>query len=113
MLIEQKEAKIKKNTASCMVWEYGFLHNNLGLALAKINGRYPEQGKVVNEQCDVTYFVKSGKGKICCGAGVFEIKEGDAVFFEKNKWYWVEGQNLFVVVSSSPAWMANQYKEID
>jgi len=112
MLIKKEEIEKKQNSESCMVWQYETNNKKLGFATSKINGGYPEKGKAVNKKCDMLYFVISGEGIIHHESGDFEIKEGDAFFFQKNKSYWVEGRNLFISISTSPAWFLEQYKQI-
>ncbi len=113
MIIKKENSIKKQNSQSCTVWTYDFLSNKIDFATAKINGRYPEKGKALNTECDMIYYVISGKGTVYNALGEFELKQGDAFFFEKNKWYWVEGQDLFIAIPSAPAWTLDQYKEID
>lgn len=112
MIIKKDEAKEKVNNKTCTVWEYAFPSKQLGFATVKINGRYPDSGRVVNEECDELYYVLSGKGIIHHETGDYEIKEGDAFFFEKGKWYWVEGE-LHIAVPTSPTWFLEQHKHVD
>lgn len=113
MLIKKGEIEKKQNSESCIIWQYETNNKNLGFATSKINGRYPEKGKAVNKEGDMLYFVISGEGIIHYESGDFEVKEGDAFFFEKGKIYWVEGKNFFISISTSPAWFLEQYKQID
>jgi mannose-6-phosphate isomerase-like protein (cupin superfamily) len=114
MFIIKRNAVIKAHSATCTIKEYNFKRKNLDLAVATINGRYPEgHTKVVNTTCDMIYYVISGNGMVHHETGDFLIHVGDSVFLKKNKWYWVEGENLKVVIASTPAWFVGQYKEID
>ena len=114
MLIKKTQTKQKAKTPNCTVWEYQFPNPNLGLATAKINGRYPEGSKkAVNMQCDMIYFVISGQGTIHHETGDYKITKGDAFLLQKGKWYWVEGEDLMIVLPSSSAWFPEQYKEIE
>jgi len=101
------------NAPNCVVNEYNFKSKTLGLATARINGRYPDSGKALNTECDQIYYVISGSGTIHHEAGSFEVEQGDAFFFEKGKWYWIEGKELFVALPSAPTWFFDQYKELD
>jgi mannose-6-phosphate isomerase-like protein (cupin superfamily) len=112
MLIKKESSHKKQNTEDCTVWEYDFPNKNLGFAVSKINNRYPTEGKAVNTKCDILYYVISGSGIVHQESGNFEINEGDAFFFEKEKWYWIEGKNLTIALPSVPAWNVEQYKEI-
>lgn len=113
MLIKKEDSGKKQNSPACTVWEYEFPTKNFGLATALVNGRYPENGKALNLECEEIYFVISGSGVIHSGKGDFSIKEGDAYFFEKNESYWVEGKDLRVSVINAPKWNFEQYKLVD
>lgn len=113
MLIREEESKIKNNGKNCIVIEYEFPYKELGIAVAKINGRYPDKGKAVNIKCDEMYYVISGEAIIYTQEGEFEIKKGDTYYFEKNKWYYVEAKNLEIVLPTAPAWFLDQYEIID
>lgn len=113
MLIKKEDAREKKNSEGCTVWEYDFPSKKLGIATAKLNGRYPEKGKAMNTECEEVYYVISGTAKVHTEDGDFDIKEGDAFFFEKNKWYWVEANNLFISLPTAPTWFFEQYKQIE
>lgn len=113
MLIKKEDSNKKENSKSCIVWEYKFGKENLDLAVAKIDGRYPETGRVVNTECDETYYVTAGSGTIHHESGDFEINPGDAFFFEKGDKYSVEGKDLTLVMSNSPAWYPEQHQNTD
>lgn len=113
MLIKKDSAQKKSNSLSCIVWEYEFSSRDLGLAKAQIHGRYPENGKAVNSECDMIYYVLSGRGIIHYDNEHYEVTEGDAFFFEKKKEYWIEGQNLVVIVSNAPTWYPAQYRYVE
>lgn len=113
-IIESSKAFSKKNGGTCEVLEYLFCQPNLGLARAKINGRYPaeQNTRVINKTCDLIYFVIKGTGIIHTPEGDFTINVDDAVYLSRQEWYWVEGKNLEVIVVSAPAWTADQYVEV-
>jgi mannose-6-phosphate isomerase-like protein (cupin superfamily) len=60
MLIQYSDAQKKENSKGCTVWEYDFSNKDIGLAIAHIQGRFPEIGKAVNHKCDEIYYVISG-----------------------------------------------------
>lgn len=113
MLIKKSESKKFQNSPNCTVWEYDFPSKDFSCATAQINGRYPEQKKVANLECEETYFVISGSGVVHSEKGDFEISEGDLYFFEKGEVYWVEGNQLFLVLVNAPKWTPEQHKTID
>lgn len=113
MRIKSNEVRSKVNSKSCSVNEYDFPFKNLGIAIVKINGRYPDSGKAMNTECDEIYYVISGSAVIHTAEGDFKINKNDAFYFEKNKWYWVEGKHLEILLPTSPSWFPEQYRQID
>ncbi len=113
-LVKKSDARKKSNSPVCTVWEYPFALEHVGLATAHIDGRYPSEpgAKALNQACDHIYFVLSGSATVHCADGDFEIETGDALFLERNKWYWVEGRDLKVAVISTPDWTPEQHKTI-
>jgi len=112
MLIKKSE-KRKKEVPNCIVDEYDFPTKELSLAIAEINGRYPETGKNKNTHCEQIEYVLSGKGVIHSDQGDFEIQEGDSYYFQKNEVYYLEGDNLIIAIANSPKWTPEQYEHLD
>ncbi|MFC1698046.1 cupin domain-containing protein [Nanoarchaeota archaeon] len=112
MLIKKEQSKLIKNSEFCSVREYNFPYKELGIAIAEIDGRYPDEGKVVNEKCDEIYYVLSGSAIVHIEDKDFEINEGDALYIEKGKLYWVEANKLKIVAPTAPAWFFEQNKKI-
>lgn len=113
MLIKKSESTKHKNSKDCTVWEYEFPCKNFSYATALINGRYPDQKRATNLECEEVYFVISGSGIIHSENGDFKINKGDAYFFGKGEIYWTEGSQLFLAVINAPKWNPKQYKVID
>jgi len=113
MHIKKLDLQEFKHTDKCSVFEYDFPSQNFGLATAKINGRYPEEGKSVNTDCEQIYFVLSGSAIFHSPKGDFELGKGDAYFSPKNEWYWVEGNELEVAIINAPRWNPKQYKHLE
>ena len=113
MLIKKEDSKKKEISEFLTVWEFDFPSKELGFATAKIDGRFPEKKKVINKECNEIYFVISGKGIIHHESGDFEVKEGDAFFFEKGKPYWIEGEDLVIAIPTAPAWFPEQHEYVD
>lgn len=113
MLIKKSASKKFQNSKDCTVWEYQFPSKDFSHATALIDGRYPEQKRATNLECEQTYFVISGSGIIHSEKGNFEISAGDLYFFEKGEAYWVDGSKLFVALVNAPKWTPEQYKIVD
>lgn len=112
MLIKKENSIKKQNSPNCIVREYTFSNKNLWIATTKINWKYPNEWKVVNKKCDLIYFVISWKWIIETDNWVFKIQEWDSFLLEKGKPYKINGEELFVCLSSSPTWYFEQYEEI-
>ena len=74
MLIKKENTREQKNSPACTVWEHDHPTNNLSLATSLINGRYPEEKRVTNLECEEIIFVISGSGTIHSEKGDFQIK---------------------------------------
>lgn len=62
MLIRKEQREGKQIEKDSIVWEYKLGNKDLGFALARINGRYPESGWTMNRACQLLYYVVSGRG---------------------------------------------------
>ncbi len=67
---------------------------------------------MLNEICDETYYVTSGSCTIHHESGDYSLTEGDVFFFPKGKWFWVEADQLDLVVCTAPPWTPEQHKKI-
>ena len=110
--VSQSEASVHKNSENCTIYEYG--HSELSdCAKAVINGRYPVKNFALNEMSEMTVFVLSGLGRIATKDTVVELEPGDACFIGKNEPYYYEGEDLAILMFSTPAWTPEQYKEVE
>ena len=110
---DSDQVLIKHNSDTCEVMEYIFSQPKLGIARSIINGRYPdlENKKVVNNKCDIIYFVLNGIGTIHTENNVIDMKKNDALFLTSGEWYWVEGKEFEILIISNPEWTVDQYQE--
>jgi len=113
MLIKKSSSIKIENSKTCTVYEYKYPSKNFSFATALIKGRYPEERRVKNLECEEIYYVMSGSGIIHSEKGCFEINEGDLYFFEKNEAYWVKGNKLLLALVNAPKWTSEQHKIVD
>jgi len=113
MLIKKENTREQKNSPACTVWEHDHPTNNLSLATSLINGRYPEEKRVTNLECEEIIFVISGSGTIHSEKGDFQINQGDSYHFETKEKYFIEGDNLLLGITNTPKWTFEQYREVD
>ena len=113
MLIKNQKTRKKQNSSGCTVNEHDHSTDNLSLATSLIDGRYPEQKRVTNLECEEMCYVISGSGTVNSDKGTFEITEGDSYHFEIGEKYFIEGDNLKLVLINAPKWRLDQHKVVD
>jgi len=102
----------KANSTACSVTEYALNHEMLDVAIATISGRYPDERRVVNQQCDELAYVLEGEGKLILNHEEHKLSAGDVVLIEAGEKYYWEG-NMKLFLSCRPAWKKDQHKIID
>ncbi len=112
MLLTKKLATKVSNSEKCIVHEYRIESDLISFCTAIINGRYPDSGRVSNSECEEIYFVTGGTGTIHSEFGDFNIAQGDLYHYKKGEKYWVEGDNLQLVLVNSPKWSPEQHQEL-
>ncbi len=113
MLIKKEHSHKKSNSDNCIVWEYDSKNENYNIATAFIDGRYPDEKRVVNLEIEEIYYVSSGSAIIHSEKGDFKIEQGDVYYFEKNEKFWLEANKLSLVVMCVPAFRLEQHKIVD
>ena len=113
MLIRKEDSVKKQIAPDCTVWEYPLNNKNLDLALTKINGRFPESGKTMNKVCQEIYYIISGTGTLYIDNKEIELNEGDVYLIEAEKKYHLIGENLVMILPTSPAWYPEQQELSD
>lgn len=113
MHIKQSEAVTIQASKNCTVHEYYYPSEDSSFAVSHINGRYPDQGKVYNANCEEIYYVISGSGAIHSEKGDFELSVGDVYYFQKKEVYWVEGNNLYLGLMNAPKWHPEQHIHLE
>ncbi len=109
-----KSAEVSKESRpACTITAYPFEKNTVDVAVAKISGRYPATGFCVNEQCDEVAYIFEGNINITKKDDAAKpLNIGDCVFISKGDAFFWEG-NGKMVISCSPAWSPEQYKNIE
>lgn len=112
MAIERLSGEQSVDELNCKVVEFGVIGDS-DLAEARINGRYPKEGFAFNEYSDMMIRVISGAGAVAMRSTSHELATGDVVRIEKQTPYYYEGDELQILMISSPAWSSDQYKVVD
>ena len=111
--IARSQAK-KVDVGAGDVLEYNFGDSDIDAAIATINGKYPKQGFVVNEDCKELLYVISGYGKFATKEQAVELNPGDQVLVEKGESFkYDDCTDLVVVAACTPAWSPEQHKETE
>jgi mannose-6-phosphate isomerase-like protein (cupin superfamily) len=111
MLIKKKQRIRHENSPKCIAYEYPHGDKDMNIAWIEIDGRYPEDGEVVNEVVKELVFVVHGKGRIVIEGEEYKISEGDSLFIRPGQKYFFEGK-LNLVMANHPAWYPEQHKII-
>ena len=110
-VIRKSEVKKHQNSASCTAFEYPIGDTDINGAVIAINGRYPDEGRVVNQVCKEMAYVIKGEGIVQIEGSVVELSEGDLVLIQPGERYYWEGK-LTMFVPCTPAWYPEQHKEV-
>lgn len=109
--IASAEAEPFQHGETCLMSEYRLEDERIDAAIAKIAGRYPDEGWVLNRVSTETAYVLSGSGKLVTAEGDESVESGDVVLIEPGeKFYW-EGE-MSLLISCAPAWKYGQYEHI-
>lgn len=109
--IASTEAEKFQHGETCIMSEYRLEDERIDAATAKITGRYPDEGWVLNRVSAETAYVLAGSGKLVTEAGEELIEAGDVVLIEPGeKFYWNGEMTLFI--TCAPAWKYGQYEHI-
>lgn len=106
------QAKQRQNGPNCTVLDYERSAIS-DMAVAEINGRYPEQNYIVNGGSEEALYVISGKGKIVTKTGSAELNEGDVLYLAVDEPYYYEGEKLRLAISCAPPFMHEALKEVE
>jgi mannose-6-phosphate isomerase-like protein (cupin superfamily) len=111
-VIKKEQASEYTNGPNCSGYEFDLGDKNLDGAFVSVAGRFPENGRVVNEECREIAYVLEGNGKIVINDQEFEIASGSLIVIEKGeKFFWAGDFKLFVYCS--PAWFPEQHKTVE
>lgn len=111
-IIKKNQAKVHKNSDVCIAIEYSLDDKDINGAVVKLNGRYPDKGRVVNLKCKELSYIIKGSGEVIVEGQEIKFKEEDVILIEPGEKYYWEG-NFIMFVSCVPAWYLEQHKEVE
>lgn len=101
-----------KNSDTCWGLEYPFDDPDINGAVGIVDGRYPEDGFVMNEKCKEVVYVISGRGSLSTRTESVKLAPGDAALIPAGESYFFEGKKLKIFMPCAPAWYPEQHKEV-
>lgn len=111
-IIRKNKAKKVQNSKHCWVYEYPLEEKNINGAYVEMNGREPDEGRVVNLVCKELAYVINGSGRIVIEGKEINLKPGDLILIEPGeKFFWDGHMDLFL--PCVPAWYPEQYKKVE
>ncbi len=93
--------------------EYNLPFINFSTGISELNGLYPKTGFDVDMEVDATWYVESGYGQIFIEPETYNVEPGDMLFVPKGKKFWINGNQLKLVVTSCPPWTPEQHKHLE
>ena len=81
----------RKNGAHCTITECPIDSNELNIALAETNGRYPETGYTVNRKVSGLVHIQSRTGSLTVGGETISFAAGDSLLIEPNEAFFWNG----------------------
>ena len=111
-VIKSIQAEEFKNNDACTAFEYHLDDKEINVAVIKLDGRYPEKGRVMNTLCKELSYILKGTGKLFLEDQIIDVDEGDVVMIEPGEKYYWEG-TMTMFVPCVPAWTKEQHKIVD
>lgn len=111
-VIRKDQTKKVANSKTCRAFVYSLEDKDVSGAIIKLDGRYPDKGKVINLVCKELAYVVKGKGIVCVSGKKVKIKTGDLILINpKEKFFWQGKLTMFI--SCTPPFNTKQHKETE
>ncbi len=111
-IVRRDQTKKVQNGKSCYAFEYPMGDKEINGAIIGITGKYPENGRLVNEKVREMVYVMQGKGSITIEGDFIQLQEGDLLMIEPGERYVWEG-SMRMFVPCVPAWYPEQHKQVE
>ena len=109
--VSKNHTTTHKNSESCIATEYSLGDSDIDFATVEIMGRYPDEGRVMNQISKEACLILKGGGKIVIEGKETELHEGDVVLVESGeKYFW--GGTMTIAVACTPPWSMGQHKKV-
>ena len=100
-----------KNSDVCTATEYPLADKDINGAVIVLNGRYPDEGYVVNEICKEIAYVVEGSGRLVMPDKEETLQAGDLVLLLPGERYCFSGE-MKLFTACQPAWHPEQHKYV-
>jgi mannose-6-phosphate isomerase-like protein (cupin superfamily) len=110
-LVRKDQTTKYKNSKTCIATEYPMDDKDINIAIIELDGRYPKEGRVVNNKCKELSYIVKGSGKIIVENKEIFLEEGDAILVEPEEKYYWDGK-MTLLVPCTPAWYPEQHQNI-
>jgi len=107
----KNQTKEHKNSDVCVAIEYPMGDKDINGAVVKLNGRYPDKGRVMNLKCKEMAYIIKGSGRVVVEGKETRLQGEDLVLIEPGERYFWDG-NMTMFVPCVPAWYPEQHKEV-
>ena len=111
-IIKKSEAISTQENEISRFYEYQFPFKKASLGVSEINGRYPESGYDVDEKVEQIWYVESGIATVWIDGLEYNVEKGDMIYVPEGQKYWINGNNLKLIVASGSPWFYEQHKHI-
>lgn len=111
-ITHKKETKKYQVTKTCIAIEYPSGDKDIWGAVIKVDGRYPEKGRTVNNRCKELVYFLEGKGKLIVEDKIYEVQKGDQVVIDPGERFYWEGK-LIMFMPCTPAWYPEQHRVVE
>lgn len=103
-----KDTEIFKGETN-KTYEYNIEDKDINYCIVDIKGRFPVEGKLMNEVCKEMVHVLDGEGILVVEGQLYNLKKDDVVLINPNSKYYWDGE-MRLGSSCSPAWYKEQSK---
>lgn len=111
-LVKLEQAQEFNNSDKCKVLEYPTTDKDINFSTGVINGRYPDKGYCVNEECKELIYVIEGSGSLNKKDETISFNKGDVILIDKGEpYYW--DAHCIIAMPCAPAWYPEQHKLVE
>ncbi len=113
-IVRYSETEKIKNSDTSNLIEYStkLLDKDIDCGVNVINGRYPEKGYAVNEECKELVYILEGTGTINKKDEMIKFAKDDVILIDKGEYYYWDG-NCKIILICTPAWSKAQCKVVE